>query len=459
MTSPDETLRTRLPAALAQTLQALKYTEFTPIQLASLPPMLDGHDVRAQAKTGSGKTAAFGLAMLAHLTLERIELQGLVLCPTRELADQVAAELRRLGAALPNLKILTIYGGVAIGPQQASLTKHAPHLIVGTPGRVLDHLEKGHLNFDTLSMLVLDEADRLLDMGFAENMAALIERMPHARQTWLFSATFPESVDALSARVQNNAQRIEADLSHAYSVIEQHFYDVPEAAKSAAVLQLLLHQQAESCLVFCNTKLDLAELLRDLTAAKIPVLALHGDLEQRDRAEVLVRFNNASARVLLATDVAARGLDIKSLGLVISFELAFEPEMHTHRIGRTGRAGESGLALHLVAPREAERLNKLGAKLEPLPKFSTGYKSVAPAVMQTLVIDAGKTDKLRAGDVLGALTGIGCLHKDAIGKIDVTSTRTYVAILKTEIDAAVKKLKAGGNGAKIKGRNFRVRML
>jgi ATP-dependent RNA helicase DbpA len=462
--APDLALRARLPVALQQALHTLNYTTLTPIQCAALPPMLDGHDVRAQAKTGSGKTAAFGLALLARLTLERIALQGLVLCPTRELADQLAGELRRLGAGMPNLKILTIYGGVARGPQLASLSKHAPHVIVGTPGRVLDHLEKGHLALDTLAMLVLDEADRLLDMGFSDTMNRLIERMPQARLTWLFSATFPETVDRLSQRVQRNPLRVEAQLSHADSAIKQHFYAVAEADKPRAVRELLKHYQAESVLIFCNTKQDLADLAHDLTNARIPVLALHGDLEQRDRAEVLLRFNNGSARVLLATDVAARGLDVKFLSLVISYELAFEPEMHTHRIGRTGRAGETGLALHLVAPREAERLRKLDATLEPMPTFAALPVSLAqppltPALMQTLVIDGGKTDKLRAGDVLGALTGVGGLHKDMIGKIDVTPTRTYVAIVKTQLESALNKLKAGGTSAKIKGRNFRVRLL
>jgi ATP-dependent RNA helicase DbpA len=209
-TQSEQSLRARLPSALAKSLDTLGYHALTPIQRAALPVMLDGLDVRTQAKTGSGKTAAFGLAMLACLKLERIELQGLVLCPTRELAEQVAAELRRLGANLANLKILTIVGGMAMGPQQASLIKHAPHIIVGTPGRILDHLTKQHLSFDRLSTLVLDEADRLLDMGFADTLNALIDAMPERRQTWLLSATFPESLDQLSARVQRNAQRVEA---------------------------------------------------------------------------------------------------------------------------------------------------------------------------------------------------------------------------------------------------------
>lgn len=460
----EQQVRARLAAALQQTLQSLNYTSFTPIQLAALPAMLDGLDVRAQAKTGSGKTAAFGLALLSRLSLERIAVQGLVLCPTRELADQVAAELRRLGSAMPNLKISTIYGGVAIGPQQASLTKHAPHLIVGTPGRVLDHFEKGHLNFDSVQTLVLDEADRLLDMGFADSMTTLIANMPKARQTLLLSATFPSAVDMLSAQVQNDARHIAVDVTHAEEIIEQHFYDVAESAKAAAVVQLLLSRQPESTLIFCNTKRDLHELVEYLHAARIPALALHGDLEQRDRTEVLVRFSNGSARVLVATDVAARGLDMKTLALVISYELAFEVQTHTHRIGRTGRAGETGVALHLVAARELERAQKLAAQLEPL-RIVPGSKTLAPAAMQTLVIDAGKTDKIRAGDVLGALTGAGGLSGACIGKIELTPTRTYVAIASAEIEGLFKRMrgatatKASAVSTKIKGRNFRLRLL
>jgi ATP-dependent RNA helicase DbpA len=453
----DQSLRSALPATLQKTLLVAGYSTFTPIQLATLPPMLAGRDVRAQAKTGSGKTAAFALAVLQRLDLSRYAIQSMVLCPTRELADQVAAELRRLGAAMANLKILTIYGGVAIGPQQASLTKHAPHILVGTPGRILDHLAKEHLHFAALQSLVLDEADRLLDMGFGEDIATLIAATPAARQTLLFSATFPEAVDRLSAQVQRDALHIATDVTHADATIEQRFFAVPEGAKSSALRQLLLQQQAPSALVFCNTKRDVQELLADLHAAHIPALALHGDLEQRDRSEVLVRFANGSVRVLIATDVAARGLDLKALGLVISYELARDVETHTHRIGRTGRAGETGVALHLVAPQEVERMRLLGGKLDTLP--AAALRSLPEPDMHTLVIDAGKTDKLRAGDVLGALTAGAGIVASAIGKIDVTPTRTYVAVARAQVQLALKNLRAQGNTAKIKGRNFRVRLL
>jgi ATP-dependent RNA helicase DbpA len=329
---------------------------------------------------------------------------------------------------------------------------------VGTPGRILDHLAKEHLHFAALQSLVLDEADRLLDMGFGEDIATLIAATPAARQTLLFSATFPEAVDRLSARVQRDALHIATDVTHADATIEQHFFAVPEGAKSSALRQLLLQQQAPSALVFCNTKRDVQELLADLQTAHIPALALHGDLEQRDRSEVLVRFANGSLRVLIATDVAARGLDLKALGLVISYELARDIETHTHRIGRTGRAGETGVALHLVAPQELERARLLGGKLEALPG-ATALRTLPEPEMHTLVIDAGKTDKLRAGDVLGALTAGAGIAASAIGKIDVTPTRTYVAVARAQLQMALKNLRAQGNTAKIKGRNFRVRLL
>ena len=453
----DSRLRALLPAALQQTLQLLNYTSFTPIQRHALPPLLEGKDVRAQAKTGSGKTAAFGLALLTRLNWEKIALQGLVLCPTRELADQVAAELRRLASTLPNLKILTIYGGVAIAPRQASLVKHPPHLIVGTPGRILDHFEKGHLDFSQLSMLVLDEADRLLDMGFADSINKVIDKLPKARQSMLFSATFPEAVDLLASQVLKDAEKIETDLTHDAETISQHFYQVPESAKSAALLQLLTTQQAQAALVFCNTRRDVQQVMDDLKSARVPALALHGDLDQRDRSEVLVRFANGSVRVLVATDVAARGLDLKALSHVISYELAHDVETHTHRIGRTGRAGESGIAQHLVSGKEKERLQKIGGALEPLPK-AMGPKLLAPAAMRTFIIDAGKTDKMRAGDVLGALTQSAGLSAELIGKIEVTPTRTYVAVARDAMDGALKKLCTGTNTAKIKGRNFRIRL-
>jgi ATP-independent RNA helicase DbpA len=447
-----------LSPALLQATATLGYTSMTAIQEAALPPMLQRRDVVAQALTGSGKTAAFGLALLALLEPQGARLQSLVLCPTRELADQVSREIRGLARFIPNVKVLTLCGGVPVGVQLASLA-HEPHVVVGTPGRILDLCGKGALNFAALRTLVLDEADRMLDMGFLDDVSAILQLTPETRITWLFSATYPPEIRGLTERFQKDALNVTVAGTHDASVIEQRFYQVESAAKPGAVLALLNQQQADSCLVFCNTKLDVGALTDFLWKRGVPALALHGDLDQRDRDETLVQFANGSCRVLVATDVAARGLDIKALPLVLAYELPNDPDVHTHRIGRTGRAGETGVALTLVAPGEAKRVDKIEGVLGRNVAWSklptgTGNSSLPPPAMRTLVIDAGRQDKLRPADIVGALTGPGGLHKDQVGKIDVFATRAYVAVARELAESARDKVR--GN---IKGRNFRVRCL
>jgi ATP-independent RNA helicase DbpA len=448
-----------LPQSLLQAVEVLGYTEMTPVQAGALPLMLAGQDVQAQAKTGSGKTAAFALALLAKLQTEQSKLQSLVLCPTRELADQVSKEIRALARFIPNVKVATLCGGISIRPQLASL-KHEPHIVVGTPGRILELLTLGELKFEMLQTVVLDEADRMLDMGFLEEVGNILKQIPDTRNTWLFSATFPKPIRALSQQFQRNPAEVTVEAQHDASVIEQRFYKVETANKAEAVLALLLDQQADSCLIFCNTKIDAKDLTDFLWKRGIPVLNLNGDLEQREREEVLVQFANGSCRVLVATDVAARGLDIKALPLVIAYELSNDADVHTHRVGRTGRAGETGLVLSLVAPIEMGRLARIEAlgdgeaSWSKLP-VSNHKAALAKPAMRTLMIDAGRQDKLRPGDIVGALTGEGGLAADQIGKIDVFATRAYVAVVNSVIDKVMEKLRAG----KIKGRNFRLRKL
>ena len=325
-----------LPAAQLENLNELGYLEMTPVQAAALPAILAGKDVRVQAKTGSGKTAAFGLGLLQHIDAALFQTQSLVLCPTRELADQVAGELRRLARFLPNTKILTLCGGQPFGAQRDSL-QHAPHIIVATPGRLLDHLQKGTVSLEALNTLVMDEADRMLDMGFSDAIDDVIRFAPASRQTLLFSATWPEAIAAISGRVQQNPLTIEIDTVDALPAIEQQFFETSSHGKIPLLQKLLSQHQPASCVVFCNTKKDCQAVCDALNEAGQSALSLHGDLEQRDRDQTLVRFANGSARVLVATDVAARGLDIKSLELVVNFELAWDPEVHVHRIGRTAR--------------------------------------------------------------------------------------------------------------------------
>ncbi|WP_158882619.1 ATP-dependent RNA helicase DbpA [Rhodanobacter sp. L36] len=455
-----------LKPALLASVETLGYATMTPVQAQSLPPMLEGRDVIAQAQTGSGKTAAFGLSLLQSIDVDTIRLQALVLCPTRELADQVSKAIRKLAANIPNVKLLTLCGGMPLGPQLASLT-HDPHIVVGTPGRVQEHLKRESLHGGGIKVLVLDEADRMLDMGFTEAIDDIIGRIAKHHQTLLFSATYPDEIRAVSKRVQRDPVEVTVDApADEKPAIEQRFHEVEPAQKPDALAQLLGGVHAtdtgmNQTLVFCNMRREVDAVAQELDRRGFSALALHGDMEQRDRDEVLVRFANHSCAVLVATDVAARGLDIAALPLVVSYDIAHDPETHTHRIGRTGRAGQSGLAITLCTPRERpkaaniEELNGTPLRWVPLKISPARSKTLHLAPMKTLVIDAGRQDKLRPGDILGALTGDAGLAAKDIGKIDVFATRAYVAISRALANKALERLRAG----KIKGRNFRVRPL
>lgn len=450
----------KLRPALLDNLVTLGYEQTTPIQAQSLPPILAGRDVIAQAQTGSGKTAAFGLGLLQGLDVNNFTTQALVLCPTRELADQVTKEVRRLGRGIPNIKILTLCGGVPIRTQISSLAR-AAHVVVGTPGRIEDLLSKSHLNLKSLRTLVLDEADRMLDMGFQDALDTIIGYTPQQRQTLLFSATYPQQISAIADRVMIDPVRVETK-TDITSNIEQHFYWVEDADQRMTALRLLLlKHRPESALVFCNTKIMTQEVADELCGRGFSALALHGDLDQRDRDQTLARFANKSISILVATDVAARGLDIDDLDAVINYFVARDDEVHIHRIGRTGRAGKHGLAFTLVAAREQHKLERLEQMLghpikpEPLPAIELLDEPAYQPQMGTLQIDAGKKEKLRAGDILGALTGADGIAGKDVGKIAIADKVAYVAVDRGVIKPALKKL----NDGKLKGRSFRVRWL
>ncbi|MEB6336399.1 ATP-dependent RNA helicase DbpA [Serratia rhizosphaerae] len=449
-----------LPAAQLANLNELGYAAMTPVQAAALPAILQGQDVRARAKTGSGKTAAFGIGLLDKINVGQVATQALVLCPTRELADQVSKELRRLARFTQNIKILTLCGGQPMGPQLDSLV-HAPHIVVGTPGRVQEHLRKKTLQLDALKVLVLDEADRMLDMGFADDIDDVIAYTPPQRQTLLFSATYPDGIERISARVQRTPLSVEVDDDDAPLTIEQRFYETTRDQRPALLLAAIRHYQPASCVVFCNTKRDCQSVCDALEARDISALALHGDLEQRDRDQVLVRFANRSCRVLVATDVAARGLDIKDLELVVNYEMAFDPEVHVHRVGRTGRAGMSGLAITLCTPQEMARAHaleeylQLDLKWARVSELSGASNAPLEAEMATLCIDGGRKAKIRPGDILGALTGEAGLTAAEVGKIDMFPMHAYVAIRKNSARKALQRLREG----KIKGKNCKARLL
>ncbi|MBI0549508.1 ATP-dependent RNA helicase DbpA [Pectobacterium parmentieri] len=449
-----------LPAEQLSNLNELGYTDMTPVQAATLPAVLSGADVRAKAKTGSGKTAAFGIGLLDRIVVSDFTTQALVLCPTRELADQVSKELRRLARFAQNIKILTLCGGQPMGQQLDSLV-HAPHIVVGTPGRIQDHLRKRSLSLDSLKVLVLDEADRMLDMGFTDAIDDVISYTPSDRQTLLFSATYPEEIEQISARVQRQPQRFDIADNVEESAIEQRFYETTKEQRLPLLIAILSHYQPASCVVFCNTKRDCQSVFDALDMRGISVSALHGDLEQRDRDQVLVRFANRSCRVLVATDVAARGLDIKELALVVNFELAFDPEVHVHRIGRTGRAGTQGLAVSLCTPQEMNRANLIEDYLGMRIKWTSadeisrsGEVALEPEMM-TLCIDGGRKAKIRPGDILGALTGDAGLTAAEVGKIDMFPLHAYVAIRKASAKRALQQFQKG----KIKGKSCKARLL
>ena len=431
-----------LKAPLLKNLASLGYREMTPIQAHSLPLILAGKDVIAKAKTGSGKTAAFGIGLLSGITVASPLVQALVLCPTRELADQVSKELRRLARCTENLRILTLCGGVPFGPQAGSLA-HGAHVVVGTPGRILDHLRRGNLDFGSLRTLVLDEADRMLDMGFQEEIGALIAATPDKRQTLLFSASYPEEIAALSAALQRHPVLVSVDEEHEEGAIAQLLYEVESEERCAALARLLGHYRPEAALVFCNTRKDCQEVAEDLVQRGFSALAIHGDLEQRERDQVLLLFANRSASVLVATDVAARGLDIKDLPAVVNFELSRDPQVHLHRIGRTGRAGERGVALSLATAQESRRVQAVeSAQGGSIPRGELA--SLAPAAggplappMVTLCIDGGRKNKVRPGDILGALTGAGGIAGSEVGKIDVLDSHAYVAVLRASAAQAL----------------------
>jgi ATP-independent RNA helicase DbpA len=450
-----------LNSALVDNLASLGYKEMTPIQAQALPVVLANKDVIARAKTGSGKTATFALGLLNKLDVKRFRVQTLVLCPTRELADQVASEIRKLARGIHNIKVLTLCGGVAFGPQVGSL-EHGAHIIVGTPGRVEEHLRKANLNLDNLTTLVLDEADRMLDMGFQQALDDIVSYMPEQRQTMLFSATYPEKIEKIAQRIMQSPVTVEVQDTHSNQSIIETLYQVENDQSRVEAVRLLLQEhQPETTLIFCNTKVETDRVANELSAVGYEASALHGDLEQKDRDQILACFANRSISVLVATDVAARGLDIDSLDMVINYQVAQELEVHTHRIGRTGRAGAKGMACSLYTQRDKHRIGQLEDYLKQkfqrgeLPQIRLLREPVFSPPMVTIHIGGGKKQKLRAGDIVGALTGGDGIPGKEIGKIQVGDHWAYVAVAHKYGKTAFNKLSDG----KLKGRNFRVRRL
>jgi ATP-dependent RNA helicase DbpA len=462
---PSEFSAFALSPELLAVVQELGFDTPTPIQVESIPVLLAGRDLVGQSQTGSGKTAAFALPILEKLDLTTRELGALVLCPTRELSAQVAREFRKLGRRHRGLAVLVLAGGEPVRPQAAALEKGV-HLVVGTPGRVLDHLRRRSLRVHRVRTVVLDEADRMLDMGFQEDMEKILKALPSARQTVFFSATFPQSIETLSGKHQKDPVVVAIPPEARQELAIRELAVLTEAAQKLRTLAWVLGEYPhESALVFANLKLTVAEIEQALSSAGVSAASLHGDLEQYDRDRVLAKFRNASTRVLVASDVAARGIDVENLDLVINFDLPSQPEVYVHRIGRTGRAGKAGLAVSLYTAQEQVKLDAIqtftGNTLvlveaartprteKPAPVQALGRD----AKMATLRISGGRKQKLRPGDILGALTGeAGGLGAADIGKIEIHDNFSYVAVTKSLSRSAEQSLRQG----RIKGKRFQV---
>jgi ATP-independent RNA helicase DbpA len=437
-----------LPPAWLENLTQLGYVEMTPIQALALPAMLEGRDVLGQAATGTGKTAAFGLALLARITPRGERPGALVLCPTRELAAQVAEELRRLARPLPHTRVLTLSGGSSVQRERASL-EHGVDVIVGTPGRVHDHLVRERLDLSGVRTLVLDEADRMLEMGFVETVSAIARAVPRDRQTLLFSATFPDAVRALSTTYQRDAVHVVVPAEDVTARITQVAYEVG-AERVPALVRILGHHRPESAIVFCNHRETCDEVAAALAGAGFAAVALHGGMEQHDRNTVLLLLRNGSLRVVVATDVAARGLDIDDLGAIVNYDLPRERDVFVHRIGRTARAGRTGLAISLVSDRRA--LEDLGLDSIAMSRVpSAEAQQPPPPAMVTIAIQGGRQDRLRPGDIVGALTTEVGIGGTDIGKISVNDRISFVAVVASEARRALEGLTNG----RIKNRRFR----
>ena len=440
---------TSISKELLFTLNKLHFINMTEIQEKAINPILDGADIMAQSKTGSGKTLAFGLPCIMNTNTNNYKPQTIIITPTRELADQIAIELRKVASYKANLKILTLYGGVPLRAQADSLSKGA-HILIGTPGRIQDHLAKETLVLDSIKTLVLDEADRMLDMGFYDEIVKIGSNMPRGKQTLLFSATFPENIEKLAKALLNQPITVKVDTIIKSNKINEIVYKTSDKFKTLTTL--IQSYKPESLLIFCNTKAEVISLSDTLAGRGHSVIDIHGDLDQRDRNESIVAFSNGSKRILVATDVASRGLDIKNIELVINYDLPFDAEVYTHRIGRTGRADATGTALSMFTPKDNDKCAYILdiAQLKEAKDLRVDSKFKMISQYDTLCLHGGKKTKLRAGDILGTLCKEIGIDGKLIGKINITDTKSYIALHHTVTDKVLKSLKT----VKIKKRKY-----
>ncbi|QEE33514.1 DEAD-box ATP-dependent RNA helicase [Malaciobacter canalis] len=427
----------------------------TKIQEKTLPLLLNNSDVIAQAKTGSGKTISFSIPLVEKLEVKKFTIQSMVICPTRELANQVAQEIKKLCRHIHNVKVLTLCGGVPFKPQAASL-KHKAHIVVGTPGRLLKHISENNIELENIKTLVLDEADKMLDMGFYEDVISIVNELPKDnRQTSLFSATFEENIKVLAKDILNNPIFIQDDDIHSNQKITQVFYKIAQASKTSLIPSLISSNKASSVLIFCNRKVTCEELADEIFELGFDCVVLNSDLDQKQRDETIVLFSNKSYPIMIATDVASRGLNIDDIDLVINYDVAKDEKVHTHRIGRTARAQAKGKAITLYTNEyEIEEIKELYNDIEfsSIQNLEDDLSYNLMPEYRTLYISGGKKNKLRAGDIVGALIHQVGLKSEDIGNIDIFTFHSYVAIKKEYELKVLKEL----NNNKIKGKKYQV---
>lgn len=392
-----------LSRRVQQSIDEMGFEEPSPIQAACIPIVMSGRDVIGQAQTGTGKTAAFGIPIVEKATPEK-HVQALVLTPTRELAIQVAGEFRKI-AKYKRVRTLPIYGGQSIGHQIRAL-QQGVQVVIGTPGRILDHIRRNTLHLSKVSMVVLDEADEMLDMGFIEDIEAILKETPEVRQTLLFSATFPNEVKRLSGRYMKSPQHVTVNRGEMTAPLtDQVYYKVLERSKLESLCRVVDSEEVQLGILFCRTKRGVDELVEALLARGYLVDGLHGDLSQAQRDRVMKRFRSNEIELLVATDVAARGIDVENVTHVINYDIPQDPESYVHRIGRTGRAGKRGLAITLVTPREFKLLKQI--------ERETGAKMVAREVPSLEDVAERQAEAWR-NRLLEAIQSGGLAHYRAI---------------------------------------------
>jgi len=437
-----------LPQDLIKQLDNLGFKSATEVQSEAIEPIIEGRDVLVQSKTGSGKTLAFGIPIILQ-AVGSSEPTSLIVAPTRELVQQIANELSCVASYINNFKIVTLYGGVPLRTQADSLAVGA-NIIIATPGRIIDHLSKETLKLDSIRTVVLDEADKMLNMGFYDDIIKIVSNARKIEQRVLFSATYPESIETLAKKLLRNPLVIKVDAKVETLKIDEIFYKTN--SKYQTLTKILTTKKPKSVLIFANTKQAVINLADSLHNDGHSVIDLHGDLTQEQRDEALIAFANASKRILVATDVASRGLDVKDIELVINYDAPQDEETYTHRVGRTGRAEACGEAITLLSERDMNKCSYVLDRAKEASESDFNNKSTKPLTsnFSTLCINGGKKQKIRAGDILGTLCkDIGIDSKD-IGKIDIKATKSYIALNSSIIKSVAKALKS----VKIKKKKF-----